>query len=162
VAKKQTKNQPEVIDVESLEVYEDTFEPNPEDSVMTMQILTHTRDPMEVKTQTLAALSVLEEGRVPPNAIKTRPGSGSTQIQYASHIWATRTLNAAFRWLWNYECLEYTVHDDDGSVSSRNRLTIHIPIGMDREGKPIWHIRTITEIGSFNRWTGATSKQADD
>jgi hypothetical protein len=150
MAKKPTK-EPEVVQVDSLEVYEDTFEPDPSDSVMTMQILTHTRDPMEVRTRTLAALTVLEEGRVPPSAVKTRPGSGSTQIQYASHIWTTRTLNAAFRWLWNYECLEYTVHDD-GSVSSRNRLTIHVPIGMDIEGKPIWHIRTITEIGSFEAY----------
>lgn len=137
--------------LEELEVLDDNFEIDKENAHLTMQVLSVTRDPSEVRAETLAALAVIEDGRVPPHAIKTRQGPSGQQIQYASHYWTTRLLNSAFRWLWDFECLEYDVHKD-GSVSSRNRMTIHIPVGVDTNGATMWHKRIITEIGSFEAY----------
>ena len=137
----------EIVELESMEVYD---EPRTE-GVMSYSILTHTRDPQEVKAKTLAALAVIEEGKVPPEAIKEREGAGGKMIPYASHVWVTRTMNAAFRWLWDYRCVSYDVHND-GSVSSLCELKVYIPIGMQEDGSPIFHVRTMQEIGSFQAY----------
>jgi len=113
------------------------------------QIVSSTRGAVPPSMKTAAALAVLEDGAVPPNAIQTRPGYPK-EIPYASHIWGTRTLNAALRWLWDYEVLEWEVFPD-GSVATRCQLTIHIPqpTVQDRNN---YYVRRITEIGSFEAY----------
>jgi hypothetical protein len=137
--------------LEEFEVIEGELVPDTEQHELTMQILMTTRNPVEIRAETLSALSTIEDGRVPPHALQTRQGSGGKDIPYASHVWVTRLLNSAFRWLWDYECLEYQVHDD-GSVSSRNRLTVNLPIGKLPDGTPLYHKRVTTEIGAFEAY----------
>ena len=95
----------------------------------------------------LMAIEAIERGRIPPSAIKTRPGGGGDTVKYAAHTYATRTMNAAFRWLWDFECLEFYVDPHDGSVATRNQMTIHVPM---KDGQ--FYTRRITEIGSFEAY----------
>jgi hypothetical protein len=95
----------------------------------------------------LMAIEAIETGIVPPSAIKTRPGASGGEVKYVAHTWATRTLNAAYRWLWDYEILEWHVSMSDGSVATRCQLTLHIPLPTGG-----FYTRRVTEIGSFEAY----------
>jgi hypothetical protein len=112
-----------------------------------MAIVQHTRGQSNLPIKTAIALTVLEDGAVPPSAIKVRPGYPG-DIKYASHVWGTRTLNAAFRWLWDYEVLAWEVFED-GSVATSCKLTVHIP--MDENSKR-FYTRKIREVGAFEAY----------
>ena len=146
-----TKKQEKVDFEEPIEGEIVSFTSDKEQHDVTIQVLLTTRNPVEIKAETLAALATIEDGRVPPHALKSRQAGGSVKIHYASHAWVTRLMNSAFRWLWDYECLEYIMHDD-GSVSSRNQLAVNIPTGTTPDGVTHYHRRTVTEIGSFEAY----------
>ena len=100
----------------------------------------------------LVAIEAIEKGRVPPGAIKKRPGGGGSEVMYMSHTYGTRLMNAAFRWLWNFENLDWYVDPHDGSVATRNKMVVNIPMP---DGT--FYTRTITEIGSFEAYPRKTN-----
>jgi hypothetical protein len=131
-----------------LENYDVSYEEDSEGAIIIA--LTRSR---KLEPENLLALQVLETGLIPPSAVKTRPGPGGSKIPYVAHDWATKTLNAGFRWLWDFEgSIQVIVSPSDGSVATVNKLTVHIPVGRDENGTIIYRDRVVQEIGSFEAY----------
>jgi len=113
-----------------------------------------------ITARAVEAWGVLTSGRIPASALRQHEGGGGKQYQYMSHVYGQRMLNASFGWNWDFEVLDYQVHEDY-SCSSRCRMTIHIPLGKNNNGDIIWKTRIITEIGSHNTFPRRKSKTGE-
>ncbi len=110
----------------------------------------------KITSKTLDAWDIIATGVVPKTGISTRPGYPD-EIKYVAHTYVQQVMNAAFRYLWDFQVLSYQVHDD-GSTSALCQMTVMIPIGTDKDGNTIFHKRTITEVGAFESYM-KTDKQ---
>jgi len=114
----------------------------------------------KLSARTVHALDTIQSGVVPPHAIQTRPGAGGKMIPYVGHVWATKLMNSAFGFLWDYENIGWEVFDD-GSVATRNKMSVNVPIGYKPDGTPIFYTRVVTEIGSFEAYPKTISTSKD-
>jgi len=115
----------------------------------------------QVTPEYLEAVRILQEGKVPPSAIKTHPGKGGQQFTYYSHVWGTKQLRNGLGLMWSFDVLDYQVWPD-GSATARVKLSLHMPI----EGNGFF-TNSITEVGAFegnpkmshaNKVAGAVSR----
>lgn len=113
----------------------------------------------------MAAIDILNSGRVPANEIDKRPGPGGKTLSYIKHTYGTRLMQDGFGPLWSFECLDYQVFHDElmkwvgkgkdrkkqkflqRSIVARCKLTITYPIPDTTADK--WHKQVFTEIGAF-------------
>jgi len=97
----------------------------------------------------LEALNTLSTGTIPPEAIKTHPGKGGKIFSYVSHIYATKLMNSAMRFLWEFKVVSFEAFDDGSAVALCN-LKIFIPVGdsfIEREFQEVgaWESQRITQ-----------------
>lgn len=104
-----------------------------------------------ITAQTVEAWNVLTTGIVPKDKLKHRKGY-PRDIPYVDHVYATALMNEAFRWNWDFEVLDTQLYPD-GSTVAITRLTVYMPIGVNRvTGEPIWKTRVVTEVGAFEMY----------
>lgn len=104
-----------------------------------------------VSARTVEAWNILTTGIVPKEHLKSRKGYPD-MIYYVDHVYATGLMNEAFRWNWDFEVLDTQLYPD-GSTIAITRMTIHMPIGVNKiTGEPIWKTRIITEVGAFEMY----------
>lgn len=97
----------------------------------------------KLNPEMLRAINSLSTGTPPPEAIKTHPGKAGKIFTYVSHIHATKTMNDAFQWLWEYKVLSFEAFDDGSAVALCN-LKLFFPL---KNGEFI--TREFQEVGAW-------------
>lgn len=109
---------------------------------------------VQVTPEMLRAVNSLSVGMPPPETLKTHPGKGGKQFQYISHISATKTMNDAFRWLWEFKVVSFEAFDDGSAVALCN-LKLYFPID---DGQFI--VREFQEVGAWESQAISSIKKA--
>jgi len=108
----------------------------------------------KINPEALRAINSLSTGTPPPEAIKSHPGRGGKTFQYVSHIHATKTMNDAFRWLWEFKVVNFEAFDDGSAVALCN-MKLFYPL---ENGE--FFTREFQEIGAWESQAVSSIKKA--